>query len=157
MEGHGRDEYLSAYYASGIVSTALITLSYNVDRTEVQPALIIYTESRLASPQSLLHDLQCGHENGSLEWPWCHESTPQGTGCLGLRGGSGTSHEEPENGSPSRAAMHPLWLLKNTEVSTKHREGAFDYLVERLTTPHSSKPPLPLLFLFISGVVFLSC
>lgn len=52
--------------------------------------------------------------------------------------------------------MHPLWLLKNTEVSTKHKEGAF-YLVERLTTPYSSKLPLPVLFFFISGVVFLSC
>ena len=38
----GRDEYLPAYYASGIVSTVLTTLSYNVDRTEVQPILIIY-------------------------------------------------------------------------------------------------------------------
>lgn len=48
---------------SGIVSTELTALSSNAfDRTEVQSVLITYTEPRVASPQPLPLDLQCGHE-----------------------------------------------------------------------------------------------
>ena len=55
MEGHGNN-------LSGIVSTELTALNSNA-------VLITYTEPRVASPQPLLLDLQCGHEKAPRNVP----------------------------------------------------------------------------------------
>lgn len=62
MEGHGNN-------LSGIVSTELTALNSNADRIEVQSVVITYTEPRVASPQPLLLDLQCGHEKAPRNVP----------------------------------------------------------------------------------------
>lgn len=62
MEGHRNS-------LSGIVSTELTALSSNADRTEAQSVLITYTEPRVASPQPLPLDLQCGHEKAPRNVP----------------------------------------------------------------------------------------
>lgn len=68
---------LSAYQVSGIAATELIIISWDVDKTEAQPVLIMYIDSRIANAWSLLLDLQCGHEKPSLGCcPAVMKSTP---------------------------------------------------------------------------------
>lgn len=79
------------------------------------------------------------------------KSTAQATGCsgLGFTGEAGTPHRRwklllnptqapeasAENRESQQTAMHAPGFLKTLRVNTKHKEGAFSCLVQRLN-PH---------------------
>lgn len=93
----------------------------------MQSVLITYTEPRLASPQSLLLDLQCGHEKAP-------PSGPAVTGLL-LRAPAARGREEGlelhtaslRKGVPAgdNAGTRPPWLLIDGEGAA-HTEGTFE-------------------------------
>ena len=120
MEEHGNN-------VSGTVSTELTALRYNADKTVVQSVLITYTEPRLASPQSLLLDLQCGHEKAPPNGPGVTGLLLRAQAALGCEEGPELHTASPRKGVPAgdNAGTRPLWLLINGE-GTAHTEGTFD-------------------------------
>lgn len=106
--------------------------------------------------------------DGAMEWlplkavPGVMKSTPQGTGCPGLQGAPGMSHQVPDTSAelrdPQESCNHLLGLLKNTKLSTKHKTYKTPALWAGSPLQPGQPTPSSLVgFFSVCGMVFPSC
>lgn len=142
----GTAECLSAYCPSGTVSAELGT----------RPTMLIKLRCSLFNNKhGTTARFACGHDKASPEPPSPVSSVPSpGHGLPWISRVWNFTLRACE-WEPGRAATRPLGLPKTTKVSIRPTEGLV-HLGPRLPSPPPAKAPLPPLFLFISGAVFLS-